>query len=125
MANVSQEVNIEMLEKLSNGTYKKKNPATKAEIVTFNNGVDLERKLANHNSYSTSKDENGIFKVVEYKDNGGRMVMKSTLSSPDAEGNYEIDTWQVYNDTGLVVTETIVWNLTYDEDGDILSKVVV
>ena len=124
MANVSQEVNIEMLEKLSNGTYKKKNPATKAEIVTFKNGVDLERRLANHNSYATSKDANGIFTVVDYKDNTGKMFMKSTLSNPDADGNYLTDTWQVYNTNGYSVTETIVWTLTYDSDGDITSKVV-
>jgi hypothetical protein len=38
MAEITQEVNIEILEKLSDGTYKKKNPATKAGVVKFEDG---------------------------------------------------------------------------------------
>ncbi len=42
MAEISQEVNIEILEKLSDGTYKKKNPATKAGVVKFEDGSTVE-----------------------------------------------------------------------------------
>lgn len=41
MAEVTQEVNIEILEKLSDGKYKKKNPATRAEVVKFADGIQL------------------------------------------------------------------------------------
>lgn len=42
MAEITQEVNIEILEKLSDGTYKKKNPATKAGVVKFEDGSTVE-----------------------------------------------------------------------------------
>ena len=42
MAEISQEVNIEILEKLSDGTYKKKNPATRAGVVRFEDGSTAE-----------------------------------------------------------------------------------
>jgi hypothetical protein len=42
MAEVTQEVNIEILEKLSDGKYKKKNPATRAEVVKFTDGSTVE-----------------------------------------------------------------------------------
>lgn len=42
MAEISQEINIEILEKLSDGTYKKKNPATKAGVVRFEDGSTVE-----------------------------------------------------------------------------------
>lgn len=46
MAEISQNVNIEMLEKLPDGTYRKKNPATKAEVVKL---VDAQNKFTNKN----------------------------------------------------------------------------
>ena len=42
MAEVTQEVNIEILEKLSDGKYKKKNPAPGAEVVKFTEGSTVE-----------------------------------------------------------------------------------
>lgn len=45
MAEISREVNIEMLEKLPDGTFKKKNPATKAQVVEMSNGQDVETVL--------------------------------------------------------------------------------
>ena len=42
MAEVTQEVNIEILEKLSDGKYKKKNHATRAEVVKFADGSTVE-----------------------------------------------------------------------------------
>ncbi|WP_045516238.1 hypothetical protein [Clostridium sporogenes] len=83
---------------------------------------DIERKISNYNSYASSKDSNSIYKVVEYKDKSNRLYMKSTLSSPDSNGNYKYDTWQFYKDGSII--STIKWTMTYDEDGDIVSKVV-
>jgi hypothetical protein len=83
---------------------------------------EIEKKITNYNSYASSKDNNGIYTVVEYKDKSNQLYMKSTLSSPDSNGNYKYDTWQFYK-SGSVVS-AIKWTMTYDEDGNIVSKVV-
>ncbi|HGG0416081.1 TPA: hypothetical protein ACJFE8_000831 [Clostridium sporogenes] len=83
---------------------------------------EIERKIANYNSYASNKDSNGIYTVVEYKDKSNQLYMKSTLSSPDSNGNYKYDTWQFYK-SGSVIS-AIKWTMTYDEDGNIVSKVV-
>lgn len=48
MAEISEEVNIEMLEKLEDGTFKKKNPATKASLVVANDDSNLEENKASN-----------------------------------------------------------------------------
>ena len=84
----------------------------------------IEKSLANYNSYASSKDDNGVFTIVQYKRANDTLYMKSTVSNPDADGNYQTNIWELYNDTGVTVTDTITWTITYDADGDILSKVV-
>ncbi len=83
---------------------------------------EIEKKIENYNSYASSKDGNGIYTIVEYKDKSNQLYMKSTLSSPDSNGNYKYDTWQFYK-SGSVIS-TIKWTMTYDEDSNIVSKVV-
>ncbi|WP_045517708.1 hypothetical protein [Clostridium sporogenes] len=83
---------------------------------------EIEKKITNYNSYASNKDSNGIYTVVEYKDKSNQLYMKSTLSSPDSNGNYKYDTWQFYK-SGSVIS-TIKWTMTYDEDSNIVSKVV-
>ncbi|WP_223919199.1 phage tail protein [Clostridium caseinilyticum] len=83
---------------------------------------EIEKKITNYNSYASSKDSNGIYTVVEYKDKSNQLYMKSTLSSPDSNGNYKYDTWQFYKDGS--VTNTLKWTITYDADDNIVSKVV-
>lgn len=85
---------------------------------------EIEKKIANYNSYASSKDSNGIYKVVEYKKSDGKLYMKSTLSVPDDNGNYTKDTWLLYAANGSTVMFTIIWTITYDEDSNIVSKVV-
>lgn len=96
--------------------------AHKADYATLQE--QIEKELSNYNSYSSAKDDNGIFTVVEYKRADNTLYMKSTLSNPDAEGNYANITWEFYNTDGTEVIKTIVWNIAYDEDGDIVSKEV-
>lgn len=96
--------------------------AHKADYTTLQEQV--EKELSNYNSYSSNKDDNGIFTVVEYKRPDGTLYMKSTLSNPDTEGNYQAMTWKFYDEAGTATVDTVVWNIAYDEDGDIVSKVV-
>ncbi|RNB72186.1 phage tail protein [Brevibacillus panacihumi] len=81
-------------------------------------------KLANYKKFKSGKDANGIFTVVEYRrvaDN--TLYMKSTLSNPDADGNYQTDTRVYYKMNGVDVDHTVIVTLTYDPDGDVVSEV--
>jgi len=61
---VTQEVNIEMLEKLADGNFKKKNPATKASQVKFADGTTVEtHKADNTNPHNVTKSQVGLSKV--------------------------------------------------------------
>jgi len=84
----------------------------------------LATKLDNYNSYASNKDANGIYTVVKYKRLDNTLYLKSTLSNPDTNGNYQTDTCQFYDTDGATLVNTITWTIMYDTDGNIVSKVV-
>ncbi|MDE2099072.1 MAG: hypothetical protein KGL39_17595 [Patescibacteria group bacterium] len=55
-----------------------------------------------------------VYTVVTYTRSDGTTYMVSTLSNPDANNNYQTDTWQFYDAAGTTVVETHTWTLTYD-----------
>lgn len=67
----------------------------------------------------------GIYKVINYKRPIATptLYLKATLSVPDANGYYTKDTWQYYDTAGTTVVKTVVWTLTYDVDGIVLTAV--
>lgn len=72
----------------------------------------------------SNKDANGQYTSIEYRrDTDGSLFLKSVLSNPDANGNYQTDTWTIYELDGVTVAETKVWTITYDADGSIVSVV--
>ncbi|MGG4449125.1 hypothetical protein ABEX29_06605 [Brevibacillus porteri] len=81
-------------------------------------------QLTNFKKIKSGKDAYGIFKVVEYRrvaDN--TLYMKSTLSNPDAKGNYQTDTRVYYKMDGVTVDSTMTVRISYDADGDVISEV--
>ncbi len=81
-------------------------------------------QLTNFKKVKSSKDANGIFTVVEYRRIvNDTLYMKSTLSNPDARGNYQTDTRVYYKADGATVDSTVVVTITYDADGDVVSEV--
>jgi|GEM_PF-6140845 hypothetical protein len=78
-------------------------------------------KLANYKVTKSGKDANGIFTTVEYRRQDDTLFMRSVLSNPDANGNYQTDTWTYYAADGTTPVETKVWTMTYDTDGDITN----
>ncbi|MGO0058661.1 hypothetical protein ACTID9_01105 [Brevibacillus fluminis] len=87
-------------------------------------GVLTADILTNFKKTKSSKDASGIYTVVEYRriaDN--TLYMRSTLSNPDAKGNYQTDTRVFYKLDGATVDTTVTVTLTYDADGDLLSEV--
>ncbi|ELK39026.1 hypothetical protein D478_26379 [Brevibacillus agri BAB-2500] len=74
--------------------------------------------------YASSPDANGKFTVVDFKRPDGTLYLKSTLSNPDANGNYQTNTWQFYDAAGTTIVLTKTWTISYNADGLITSKVV-
>ncbi|MGF9907887.1 hypothetical protein [Brevibacillus porteri] len=91
---------------------------------TFTGDVKIDAGLTIRLKVKKSgKDSNGKFTTVEWrrkKDN--TLFMRSVLSSPDINGNYQTDTWSIYNAAGTTVIETVTWPLTYDVDGDFVES---
>ncbi|MCW6085504.1 MULTISPECIES: hypothetical protein [Clostridium] len=85
---------------------------------------NIEKDLENYSCYASDKDKNGVYKVIDYKRPNNTLYMKSTLSNPGIDDNYQTDTWRFYDNEGTTIIKTVTWTLNYDEDGDIVSKVV-
>lgn len=81
-------------------------------------------KLECYSSYASDKDINGIYKTVTFKRTNGTIYMVSKLSNPDSNYNYTKNVWEFKNDKGTTTVKTYTWNLTYDEDSDIVTRVV-
>jgi hypothetical protein len=77
------------------------------------------------NQYASDVDSNDIYRLVELKRADGTLYLTSTLTEPNANGDYLKCEWKYYNTTGMTVTKTVRWVLTYDSNGNITSKVVL
>lgn len=86
--------------------------------------VDHEADFLPHDSalsqFTSLPDENGVYRVVEFKRPDGSLYMKSTASNPDVTGNYETFTWEFYENNTVVLTKT--WTITYDENNVATTK---
>ena len=70
------------------------------------------------------KDADDIFRTVKQIRDDGTVYSESVLS-PEGEGpEYPERTVTWYEDDGTTVRDTIVYDLTYDEDGDLISEEV-
>ncbi|WP_232622320.1 hypothetical protein, partial [Rhodococcus rhodochrous] len=63
--------------------------------------------------------------VTEYRRLDDTLFLRSTLSNPDARGNYQTNTEVYYKADGTTVDRTITITRTYDADGDWISEVPV
>lgn len=125
MANISQNVNIEMLEKLPDGTYKRKYPKTRSDT-----GVTFDEHLADYathgdisNRYRTGKDSEGVFTTIEWKREGGTLAKKSVLSGGTSP-QYATRTVYYYALDGITITQTVIYDQYYDNDGDWTHEVI-
>lgn len=100
-----------------------KNNITTLTTQTTDNTKKVDEVLEALSVYRTSKDENGIYKTVEWKTKVGTLRRKSVLSDPDVNGNYLTQTITKYADDGTTVIETQVFKPTYDADGDVVNEV--
>lgn len=70
----------------------------------------------------SSKDENDIFTVTEYKMANGTVRKRSVLSNPNAYGSYLTRTETEYLENGAVQKVTLL-DLIYDADGNFIDEV--
>lgn len=73
-------------------------------------------------SYASNIDDNGAYKTVTWKRKDGTTYAVSTLLGTAPYTQAKID---YYNDLGTVITKSITWDLTYDDNEFIYNKVVV
>lgn len=75
-------------------------------------------------TYKSSKDTDGNYVVVEKRRPDGTLLEKSVLSNPNANGQYTVRTVTEYEEDGSTVKNTLVYDLIYDEDGDLINEVL-
>jgi hypothetical protein len=75
------------------------------------------------NVYNSAVDANGVYTVVDFKKQNGKLYMRSTASNPDVNGNYQTLTYTYYNAAGVSVVSTDVWTITYDAVSKVVSEV--
>lgn len=79
--------------------------------------------LEDFNTYGSAADTSGVYTVVDFKRQSGTEYMKSTVSNPDVNGNYQTITMVFYDTTGTNVLRTDVWTVTYDAKNKIVTEV--
>ncbi len=65
---------------------------------------------------------NGVYTVIKALRQNGTLCYTSTLSEKDAQGNYTLMTIAYYDITGKTQYRKEKYRITYDTDGDIISK---
>ena len=73
--------------------------------------------------YRTGKDTEGIFTTIEWKRLDGTLAKKSVLSGGTSP-QYEVRTVTYYDEDGITVKETVIYDQYYDEDGDWTHEVI-
>lgn len=72
--------------------------------------------------YRSSKDANGIFTVLTYKRRNNTIFRTSTLSGGTSP-SYTLRTIRYYAEDGQTVISTILYDLNYDGDGELVSQI--
>ncbi len=90
------------------------------------NWLVIDRNLRNYREKvdtTTYDATNKVYTTVEYlrPENDSR-YLRAVLSNK-VGGNYTTDTWNLYDDSGTTVIDTVIWTLTYDANGIVTDKV--
>lgn len=82
-----------------------------------------ELKKANTLSIEKSgKDENGLYTTVTYKRKPEGTVFATSVLSGGESPLYTTRTLKIYNAVGSQVDNTLVYTLTYDDDGELIGE---
>lgn len=82
-------------------------------------------ELAVDNDFSseaTDADEEGIYRIVEYRRKDRSLYMRSELSNRLEKGIYGLITLTYYDQSGEIPLHHVNWRLEYDVNRKIVSK---
>lgn len=85
--------------------------------------VTLQDKTTALRSYKTSKDAEGIFTTVTYRRKTDGSLHSTSVLSGGTSPLYTTRTVTFYETDGVTVRNTVVYALTYDTDGVLISEV--
>lgn len=72
---------------------------------------------------SRGSKHNQTFEVVERRRGDGTLFSTSVLSELDGENNYLTRTYTEYEEDGMTIRKVVVFDITYDNNGDWLMEV--
>lgn len=79
----------------------------------------------NLNVYRSNLDNKGVWQTIEEKRADGTLARKTELSNPDANGNYQTQTIELYDRDGVTVLYSESWAISYDTFGNVVNEVRV
>lgn len=88
------------------------------------NSTKLDKHLESLSRFRSSKDDNGIFRTLEWKTKSGVLRRKAVITMHPTTGDYDKQTVTEYADDGKTVTNTDEYKLILDGDGDIVNEVL-
>jgi len=93
------------------------------EVINVSNNVVKIESEKNLSKLRTNKDAEGIYTTVTYKRKADNTTYCVSTLSGGTTPLYTTRTEQFYDAAGTSVIETIVYTLSYDEDGNLESEV--
>jgi hypothetical protein len=93
----------------------------KTQVETLLDNIEKYRLPLS--TYKSNKDTFGIFTTIEWKRQDGTLYKKSVLSGTAPYYDTKVITY--YDNSGTVIQITQTYQLTYDNDGDLISEVLI
>lgn len=107
----------------NSGSYRGKFDLSYIVKAPYGDTTEVNSQSEIYTSDSTNYDSAGnVYGVVDHKRKNGTMAMKTTLTTPNAKGQYTRLRQDIYNTSGTQVLETKTWVLVYDESGHVKTK---
>lgn len=100
------------------------NTITDLTTKTADNTKKIDEISESLSKYRTTKDDNGIYRKIEWRNKGGVLKKQSIITVHPTTGDYDKQTVITYGDDGITVTKKDVYNLMLDGDGDIVNEVL-
>lgn len=88
------------------------------------NSTKLDKHLESLSRFRSSKDDNGIFRTLEWKTKSGVLRRKAVITMHPTTGDYDKQTVAEYADDGKTITKVEEYKLILDGDGDIVNEVL-
>lgn len=88
------------------------------------NSNKLDKHLESLSRFRSNKDDNGIFRTIEWKTKSGILRRKAIITVSATTGDYDKQTVAEYADDGKTITKIDEYKLILDGDGDIVNEVL-